>query len=286
MSVKDVLDKLGLDKKQCDEVFNAFEDDVVDLLDSKKISDILDKVSSPKSYADFPLPSGTKLHFANEQGGIIFIEKPPSQKTIKCLEDEYYDAEDNYDYDDEEYDEEYIDPELYARKYCLALPYMIFAVTYGRLKNQITLTDIRVYFRDKPLSSANDELYACFLPTMGRRRDQGDISCKGSMMRGINYSSSPDRFHKEVENLIANYWATAFQTDESENMNFDQSHIGSLEDWQKKSKKNPFFILDSKNWKSLGKISENIYLKKPKKSKSDQKLLVKICDELISKIRK
>ena len=124
----------------------------------------------------------------------------------------------------------------------LALPYVVFAV---RVTSYV---DINVYFRNEPVQSLLDNLYAPCLPNVS------EGSCHVCQDERAYSKELTDR--ELVEEATQRFWSSQFNTDLRTYFDMYQKNeprLASVLVWEELTRQDPFFILDVR-FASVGKI--------------------------------
>ena len=182
------------------------------------------------------LPPGVRMYQSYGETEIVVCEQSPQMRTIKWGQPPF--------------DKEQV-------TYKVATPYVVYFFPFykGVLQNEA-----RIFYRTEPLKSLDDKL---FLPNV--THCQYYINSTSSIGRicfeGKGNFQRPEEMSSAIDVAMSNFWDSSFQVywGESRRGGFSMcpkvyarkkgsTFLGRPKFWEKRSLKNPLFVLDEKLW--------------------------------------
>ena len=190
-----------------------------------KIRDPFIKNGSENSFGQclgrvIPLPNGTKFFIANEEETILVIEQPPQVRTVT-------------------FSSKFMG--LAGKKilggqksFQLAFPYIIFVMKFfgNRLQN------LYLFYATEKLTLIDKQLY---YPNLTNIASNNHVVCLGNVEFSGNIT-------EQAEKIISYFWQSEFNGDLSELyrvQKWSNLKFLSLKTWQRESRKNPLFVLNT-----------------------------------------
>ena len=136
-------------------------------------------------------------------------------------------------------------------RFRLAFPYTLFVIRL--IKGRVNA--VGFFYRNEPLSSINDPVFAPNLPNIGA----GGWVCMGSSFK-LNKDTD---LASQVEQVISYFWNSEFNVDLSswfQSMAKQSVELGTLKRWEKETERDPAFVLkvDWHKLSSLESISKSL----------------------------
>lgn len=215
-----------------------------------------------------PIPDNVRWIVECGQGSVYVLELQPEIRQLVWNDGSAQHS------DDERYGRVY---EESGSKHTVATPYVVIVIPF--FINKISGNcerPVRVFYRNSPLQSIDDQVLSSNLNNV-LPVNYGTSSCGSLCLDRLDVNSKMSR--EEVACAVVNYlWGSEFNTEYGNNFASVapiDKRIGSIEAWERESKKNPGFVLEVQ-WPETGISIRNLINQNIKGSANLGNLLLKI----------
>ena len=211
-SIGDDTDEFLIDLKEnlCDKVWNS-----------------LQQVKSQHEEGLFVMPEGAKMTYTKGHRTVIVIEQKPQVRSVAFVPKLVSKAEAEHSQ---------LTPSGNYR-FGLAFPYVYFFVVF----DNNTYAYHEVYFRNKPLTTSREHVYAAPLPNIWKNKGAHKPVCMGE-----NFDPSTEGpMSRQCEKVVSEFWQRPFNEHLGNGGKID-NRISNYASWQEKTNDNPLFILNMK----------------------------------------
>ncbi len=225
---------------------------------NKKIittEDFINRINKKNKLNNFILPRNTRYTYTSpENKHILVLEEEPQMRTIKIqglninrIASEIIKKKSfNDDYINELKNNNFSSNEEYS--YNVAFPYIIYFIN---LDSRLNVTRIKIFYRNKPLTSLGDDLYSVNLLNV----NGNNLICLGDGDTNLYRNS----LILQIENILNRFWFNTFNCDYIGKYELYENveEVSTILHWEYYSKTDPLFVY--KNiWKKTEYTVNNI----------------------------
>lgn len=201
----------------------------VTVFPKSKTTAFLERVRKNSASVKTPiLPPGTVFYEKRGHAEVIVLEERPVTR-LTHWEGEYWEEDEP------------------KEEFCLSFPYVILAIliSKGAIVSSPDIPAPAAFFRNQPVTSMKDNLCSTNLKNVGSEQGAG---AQGWLCIYPNRWDAKSVI-EAAEIIRENLWQSVFSNTMERFSDYSQyakSTTGEVEDWEKKTKKNPLFVLNTK----------------------------------------